>query len=103
GNGGGSELPGQLLNIIGSTHVFQVRMSSYFESRGRQSFTANKILKPTVKVEQEDTVANICSSSSGPPTVKTPILAQKRRRLILHSSPDSADMDQKDIVEDSDD
>jgi hypothetical protein len=50
GNDRDSDLPGQLLKIIGSTHVFQVRMSSYFESRGRQSFTANKILKPIVKV-----------------------------------------------------
>ncbi|CAJ2679390.1 unnamed protein product [Trifolium pratense] len=103
GNEGSSELPEQLLNIIGTTHVFQVRMSSYFESRGRRSFTANKILKPTVKLEPEDTVANVCSPSSGPPAVKTPILARKRRRLILHSSPDSADVDQKDIVEDLDD
>ncbi|XP_045817402.1 replication protein A 70 kDa DNA-binding subunit A-like [Trifolium pratense] len=99
GNGGDSELPGQLLNIIGSTHVFQVKMSSYFESLGRQSFTANTILKLNVKVEQEDTVANICSSSSGP----SPILEHKRRKLILHSLPDSGDMDQKDIVEDLDD
>jgi hypothetical protein len=45
-----SELPEQLLKIIGTTHVFQIRMGSYFESRGRQSFTANKILKPVVKV-----------------------------------------------------
>ncbi|WJX57513.1 hypothetical protein P8452_43065 [Trifolium repens] len=44
------ELPEQLLKIIGTTHVFQIRMGSYFESRGRQSFTANKILKPIVKV-----------------------------------------------------
>ncbi|KAK2459163.1 replication protein A 70 kDa DNA-binding subunit B [Trifolium repens] len=95
-----SELPEQLLKIIGTTHVFQIRMGSYFESRGRQSFTANKILKPVVKVEEEDTKDEICSSSSEPPTIKTPIPAQKRRRLILHSSPESGNMDQKDIAED---
>jgi hypothetical protein len=29
------EPPEQLLKIIGTTHVFQIRMGSYFESRGR--------------------------------------------------------------------
>ncbi|GAU30598.1 hypothetical protein TSUD_392890 [Trifolium subterraneum] len=81
GNDRDSDLPGQLRKIIGSTHVFQVRMSSYFESRGRQSFTANKILKPIVKEEKEGTVDTVCSSSSEPPAVNTPILARKRRRL----------------------
>ncbi|GAU40320.1 hypothetical protein TSUD_64860 [Trifolium subterraneum] len=103
GNDRDSDMPGQLLKIIGSTHVFQVRMSSYFESRGKQSFTANKILKPIVKEEKEGTVDTVCSSSSEPPAVNTPILARKRRRLRLPSSPKSDDMDQEDIVEDLDD
>ncbi|KAK2400766.1 replication protein A 70 kDa DNA-binding subunit B [Trifolium repens] len=102
GNVKDSELPGQILNIIGTKHVFQVKMSSYFESRGRQSFTPNKILKSIVKVDKEDTMDYICSSSSGPPTVNMPILAQKRKRLILHSSSESDNMDQN-IVQDLDD
>jgi aminopeptidase N len=50
GNVKDSELPRQILNIIGTKHVFQVKMSSYFESPRRQSFTPNKILKSIVKV-----------------------------------------------------
>ncbi|RHN61290.1 putative nucleic acid-binding protein [Medicago truncatula] len=45
-----SDLPKQLQHIIGSKHIFQVKLSSYFERRGVQSFTAHKILKPVVKV-----------------------------------------------------
>ncbi|MCI68022.1 hypothetical protein A2U01_0089281, partial [Trifolium medium] len=31
------------------------------------------------QVEKEDTVDNICSSSSGPPTVKTPIFTKEEK------------------------
>ncbi|WJX11339.1 hypothetical protein P8452_01964 [Trifolium repens] len=102
GNVKDSELPREILNIIGTKHVFQVKMSSYFETPGRQSFTPNKILKSIVKVDKEDTMDYICSSSSGPPTVNVPILAQKRKRLILHSLSESDNMDQN-IVQDLDD
>ncbi|CAJ2672419.1 unnamed protein product [Trifolium pratense] len=43
-------IPHQLQRIIGTTHIFHIKMKSYFEGRGRQSFTVNRIVKPTVKV-----------------------------------------------------
>ncbi|XP_039689008.1 replication protein A 70 kDa DNA-binding subunit C isoform X2 [Medicago truncatula] len=97
-----SDLPKQLQHIIGSKHIFQVKLSSYFERRGVQSFTAHKILKPVVKIEKEDNIATACSSSSGSLTIEIPDLPKKRRKLILHSNK-SGDKDQNEDVEDLED
>ncbi|XP_057444087.1 uncharacterized protein LOC130736263 [Lotus japonicus] len=103
------DLPPQLLKTIGSSHVFQIKMSTYFESHGRQSFTANKLLKPVVKIEKEaekeateiekeaekeatevnlpdkvtETILEISDSSIGSPDINMSDSPQKRRKLRL--------------------
>ncbi|AET02330.2 replication factor-A carboxy-terminal domain protein [Medicago truncatula] len=81
-----SNLPKQLQHIIGSKHIFQVKLSSYFERRGIQSFTAHKILKPIVKIEKEDNIATACSSSSGSLSIEIPDLQKKRRKLMCRKN-----------------
>ncbi|WJX72623.1 hypothetical protein P8452_56479 [Trifolium repens] len=46
----GSSIPHQLKRIIGTIHIFQIKMKSYFEGRGRQSFTVSRVVKPKVRL-----------------------------------------------------
>ncbi|KAL6523546.1 hypothetical protein OROGR_017149 [Orobanche gracilis] len=94
----GSPIPHQLQRLIGTTHIFQVRMNSYFEGRGRQSFTVSRVVKP--KVEKDDKLENKCNASSHSPKIKMSKLRQKRRRLRLQSEEEPDDVEQREIGSD---
>ncbi|KAK2385286.1 replication protein A 70 kDa DNA-binding subunit B [Trifolium repens] len=96
----GSSIPHQLKKIIGTIHIFQIKMKSYFEGRGRQSFTVSRIVKPKVKVEKDDKLDSECNTSSSCPKIMTPRLPQKRRRLRLQYEEDSNDVEQKEVASD---
>ncbi|KAK2434726.1 replication protein A 70 kDa DNA-binding subunit A [Trifolium repens] len=86
----GSSIPHQLKRIIGTIHIFQIKMKSYFEGRGRQSFT----------VEKDDKLDSECNTSSSCPKIMTPRLPQKRRRLRLQYEEESDNMEQKNVASD---
>ncbi|KAK2430300.1 replication protein A 70 kDa DNA-binding subunit B [Trifolium repens] len=94
----GSSIPHQLKRIIGTIHIFQIKMKSYFEGRGRQSFTVSRIVKP--KVEKDDKLDSECNTSSSCPKIMTPRLPQKRRRLRLQYEEESNDAEQKEVASD---
>ncbi|GAU25168.1 hypothetical protein TSUD_150670 [Trifolium subterraneum] len=86
-------IPHQLQKIIGTTHVFQIKIKSYFEGHGRQSFIVDRIVRPKVKVEDDDKLG-----TSDPPRIVTPQLRQKRRRL--HYEEESDDVEKEKIGSD---
>ncbi|KAK2361250.1 replication protein A 70 kDa DNA-binding subunit B [Trifolium repens] len=96
----GSSIPHQLKRIIETIHIFQIKMKSYFEGRGRQSFTVSRVVKPKVKVEKDDKLDSECNTSSSSPKIMTPKLPQKRRKLRLQYEEESDDMEQKEVASD---
>ncbi|KAL6521410.1 hypothetical protein OROGR_017979 [Orobanche gracilis] len=93
----GSPIPHQLQRLIGTTHIFQVRMNSYFEGRGRQSFTVSRVVKP--KVEKDDKLENKCNASSHSLKIKMP-KSTKEEKIKLQSEEEPDDAEQREIGSD---